>query len=94
LAVLEFFWGDENKGKFGQVHFYPSFDNIIALVPWDKLAGAGTCLDQSHCVLGRVAGLLLIRKWVLIFFFHVCDRPYRVIAVIPRVHERQNCGNS
>jgi hypothetical protein len=20
------------------------------MVPWDKLAGAGTCLDQSHCV--------------------------------------------
>jgi hypothetical protein len=52
---------------------------------------------RLHCVLGRVAGLvaILIRsKWVLIFFFHVCDRPYRVITLIPRVHECQNCGNS
>jgi hypothetical protein len=22
----------------------------LKLVPWDKFAGAGTCLDQSHCV--------------------------------------------
>ncbi len=28
----------------------PSFGNNSALVPGDKLAGAGTCLDQSDCV--------------------------------------------
>ncbi len=47
------------------------------------LAGAGTCLDQSHSVLGRVGGLVAViirSKWVLIFFFHVCHRPYRVIT--------------
>jgi hypothetical protein len=58
------------------------------LDPWEMLAGAGTCLDQSHSVLGRVAGLVAITirsKWVLMFFHHVCDRPYRVITLIPRV---------
>jgi hypothetical protein len=36
----------ENLGKAISV----SFSNNIALVPLDKLAGAETCLDQSHCV--------------------------------------------
>ncbi len=49
-AVLEFLWSDESKRKFGRGHLNPSFGNDIALVPWDRLAGAGTCLDQSHCV--------------------------------------------
>ena len=50
-VVLEFLWSDESKRKFGRGHLNPSFDNDITLVPWDKLAGAGTCLDQSHCVI-------------------------------------------
>ena len=57
------------------------------------LAGAGTCLDQSHSVLGRVAGAILIRsKWVLIFFFHVCDRPYRAITVETRSSVAKTIG--
>ncbi len=41
----------------------------------------------------RGAGLvaILIRsKLVLIFFLHVCDRPYRVITVIARPPKRKN----
>jgi hypothetical protein len=40
----------ESKKLIGGGHLNLSFGNNIALVPWDKLAGAGTCLDQSHCV--------------------------------------------
>jgi hypothetical protein len=63
------------------------------------LAGAGTCLDQSHCVLGRVAGLVAITsiirsKWVLIFFFHVCDRPYRVITLRARPTNAKTVGRA
>jgi hypothetical protein len=57
---------DYIKRKFGQGHssFNPSFGNNINLEsgwdPWEMLAGAGTCLDQCHCVLGRVSGLVAI----------------------------------
>jgi hypothetical protein len=30
---------------------------------------------------GQQMGFNFRSKWVLIFFFHVCDRPYRVITV-------------
>ena len=57
LAVLEFFWSDDNKRKIVRGHLNRSFDNMIALVPWDKLTRAGTCgvtcLDQSRCALDR-----------------------------------------
>jgi hypothetical protein len=40
----------EVKRKIGRGNLDPSFGNNIALVPWDKLAGDGTCLDQSICM--------------------------------------------
>jgi hypothetical protein len=93
--VLEFLWSDENKRKFGRGHLNPSFDNNVALVSWDKLAGAGTCLDQSHCVvLDAWIGYHCNSKQMGFNFLFSCDRPYRVITAAPRVHERQNCGNS
>jgi hypothetical protein len=35
-----FLWNDESKRNFGRGHLNPSFGDNIALVPWDKLAGA------------------------------------------------------
>jgi hypothetical protein len=70
-AGVEFFLADYIKRKFGQGHLNPSSGNNIylesGLDTWEMLAGAGTCLDQSHSVLGRVAGLVAIiirSKWV------------------------------
>jgi hypothetical protein len=35
----------------GGLHAAPVTGNdAVVAVPWDNLAGAGTCLDQSHCV--------------------------------------------
>jgi hypothetical protein len=39
----------------------------------------------------RVA-ILIRSKWVLIFLFHVCDRPYRVITVDKRSSVAKNAG--
>ena len=36
------------KKRLRRGHLNPSFDKNITLVPLDKLAGAGACLDQSH----------------------------------------------
>jgi hypothetical protein len=36
MAVLELFWGDENKRKIVRGHLNRSLENIIALIPWDK----------------------------------------------------------
>ena len=65
------------------------------LDPWEMLAGAGTCLDQSHGVARRWIGSNYNSKQMgFNFFFHVCDRPYRVITVIARLTNAKTVGRA
>ena len=62
--------------KFGRGYLNPSFGNNIALVPWDKLAGAGTCLDQLHCVVVESLDRLQFNSKQMGFnLFFSCLRP-------------------
>jgi hypothetical protein len=76
----------QEEGTRCWLRYYPQ--------PADSISLPFQCLKWTNRVV-RVAGLIAIiiqRKRVLIFFFDVCDRPYRAITVDKRSSVAKNAG--
>ncbi len=106
-ALSSAFWQFSNssgvttiKRKIVLGHLNRSFENIGALVPWDRLTGAGTCgvtcLDQLHCALDRLLDWLQLyfeaNEFEFSFFMSGSDRPYRAITLDTRSSVAKTSG--